>query len=110
MKYDMTLDDARLAARLAHTLDQAAQAPDPAWDARVDALIQRSRPAPAGRRWQWSGGLALAASVAFVAVLPAGWLDAGSPQAVGTSSAVDGQMVEEIDWLLAMEEASRGGR
>jgi len=107
MKDDMTLDDARLARQLARTLDRAAA--DPAHDAVLDAMVARAlRPAPA-RRWHLSGGLALAASVAFMAVLPVGWSDlGGSPQAVGSAAVVDGQMVEEIDWLLSMEEASRG--
>jgi len=107
MKDDMTLDDARLARQLARTLDRAAA--DTTHDAALDAMVTRAlRPAPS-RRWQLSGGLALAASVAFMAVLPVGWSDlGGSPQAVGSAAVVDGQMVEEIDWLLSMEEASRG--
>ena len=107
MKTEMTIEDARLAARLAQTLDQAAQAEDPAWDARVEQILRMTaKPAPKHHGWHLSAGLALAASVAFVAVIPSSWIRGG---ASGTAPiAVDAQMAEEIDWLLDMDEASRG--
>jgi len=111
MKTDMTLDDARLAARVARTLDRAAMLREEESEAfPIEAIMARAtRPAHAPRLRQWSGGLALAASVAFMVALPAGWMD-GNTVSTGhpgghANYAVDGQMLDEIDWLLAMEEA-----
>lgn len=110
MKTDMTLDDARLSARVARTLDRAALLRDEECEPfPIEAIMARAtRPSHAPRLRQWSGGLALAASVAFMVALPTGWMDGdtvGSSRPGGASHAVDGQMLDEIDWLLAMEEA-----
>lgn len=105
MKTEVTLEDARLAARLAQTLDQAAEAADPAWDARVEQIIQRAG-TPSPRGWSLSAGLALAASVAFVAVIPNSWITSDSTGSAPIT--VDAQMAEEIDWLLDMDAVSRG--
>lgn len=113
MKQELTLEDARLAARLASTLERASEQSDAAWDSRVDQVIAQAAMAPRrSHKWQWSGGLALAASVAFMVALPSGWLAKTSENSVSatTENKVDGQMLEEIDWLMAMEEASRERR
>lgn len=113
MKQELTLDDARLAAKLAGTLNRAAEQPDPAWDNRLEqVLAQAALPARRSHKWQWSGGLALAASVAFMVALPSGsLLQLGSDTvSARAESTIDGQMLEEIDWLLAMEDAARERR
>lgn len=117
MKTDMTLDDARLAARVARTLDRAAMLREEESEAfPIEAIMARAtRPAHAPRLRQWSGGLALAASVAFMVALPAGWMDGaevspGGRASASASYAVDGQMLDEIDWLMAMEEAGHEAR
>jgi len=111
MKEPLSLDDARLAARLAKTLDQAAAQPDPVWDQRMEQILaQASLPPHRSHRWQW-GGLALAASVTFMVALPGGWLlQTSEVSGAKAPDAIEGQMLEEIDWLMAMEEASRDGR
>lgn len=112
---ELSLDDARLAKRLGETLDRAIADADPLWDARVAQIVaQAQRQQKKTHRWQWSGGLALAASVAFMVVLPGDWLIKTSgtetTQARPASSGIDGQMLEEIDWLMSMEEVSRDQR
>lgn len=113
MNRELTLEDARLAARLTATLDRAAEAQaDPSWDARMEGILAQARKPARTHRWHLSGGLAIAASVAFMLALPGDWLQqqtqATSAQTQGQH--VDGQMVDEIDWLMSMEAASRGGR
>lgn len=113
MKQELTLEDARLAARIAGTLQRASEQSDAAWDSRLDQVLAQAAMAPRrSHKWQWSGGLALAASVAFMVALPSGWLAKTSDGTVSakTEKKVDGQMLEEIDWLMAMEEASRDRR
>ncbi len=114
MKQELTLEDARLAARIAGTLQRASEQSDAAWDSRLDQVLAQAAMAPRrSHKWQWSGGLALAASVAFmVALPPTGWLTNSAETTVSakTDKKVDGQMLEEIDWLMAMEEASRDRR
>lgn len=112
---ELSLEDARFAKRLADTLDHSISEPDPLWDARVAQIVaQAQRQQKRTHRWQWSGGLALAASVAFMVVLPGDWLlktsGTETTQARPASSSVDGQMLEEIDWLMSMEDTSRGQR
>jgi len=112
MKPELTLDDARLAARIAATLDKAAQDADSDWDARVADIASGRLKAPGrSHRLQWSG-LALAASVTFMLAMPGSWLFKMSNGSVSATQAasVDGQMLEEIDWLMAMEEAASEGR
>ncbi|MEK6788810.1 MAG: hypothetical protein AABY68_07660 [Pseudomonadota bacterium] len=112
MKNELTLDDARLAARIAVTLDKAAQGSDADWDARIADIAAGRIKAPArSHRLQWSG-LALAASVTFMLAMPGSWLFKMSNGTVSATQAasVDGQMLEEIDWLMAMEEAASEGR
>lgn len=112
---ELSLDDARLAKRLSDTLDRAISEPDLLWDARVAQIVaQAKRQQKKTHRWQWSGGLAVAASVAFMVALPGDWLIKTSgtetTQARPASSSVDGQMLEEIDWLMSMEDTARGQR
>lgn len=112
MNRELTLEDARLAARLTTTLNRAAELQaDPAWDARMEGILAQARKPTRTRRWHLSGGLAIAASVAFMLALPSDWLQqipTTSTQAQGRH--VDGQMVDEIDWLMSMEAVSRAGR
>lgn len=114
MKEELTLDDARLAARIARTLDRAAEQSDSTWDNRVEqVLAQAAMPQHRSHKWQWAGGLALAAGVTFMVALPSGSLLQTANEDVVRAkpqSTVDGQMLEEIDWLMAMEEASRERR
>jgi len=113
MKQELTLDDARLAARVASTLELASRQPDAAWDDRVAQVIAQAAMTPPRRshKWQWSGGLALAASVAFMVALPSGWVNTADEQvSAKAETKIDGQMLEQIDWLMAMEEASRDRR
>lgn len=111
MSNELSLDDARFAARVAATLTKAAETADADWDARVAAIAAgQLKPAARSHRWQWSGGLALAASVTFMLAMPGSWLmKASSSQSVAVAG-VEGQMLEEIDWLMAMEEAASEGR
>lgn len=109
MKTDMTLDDARLSARLARTLDRAAELREEESEPLpIEAIMARAtRPASKPHLGLWSGGLALAASVTFMLALPTGWMggEVGNSSHASASYAVDGQMLDEIDWLMAMEEA-----
>ena len=101
MKQELTLDDARLAARIAGTLERAAADADPSWESRVEQVIAQAAIPP------------LAASVAFMVALPGDWLMKAADEGIHAkpaSSAVDGQMLEEIDWLLSIEEAARERR
>ncbi len=112
MKQELTLEDARLAARVAGTLERASEQSDAAWDSRVEQIIAQASMAPRrSHKLHW-GGLALAASVTFMVALPSGWLMKTSDETVSAKAEnkVDGQMLEEIDWLMAMEEASRERR
>lgn len=111
MSNELTLDDARLAARVAATLTKAASEADAAWEARVaDIAAGRIKPPTRSHRLQWSGGLALAASVTFMLAMPGSWLMKASSSQQVTSAGVEGQMLEEIDWLMAMEEAASEDR
>ncbi len=112
MKNELTLDDARLAARIAMTLNKATEGTDADWDARITDIAAGRIKAPVrSHRLQWSG-LALAASVTFMLAMPGSWLFKMSNGTVSATRAasVDGQMLEEIDWLMAMEEAASEGR
>lgn len=115
MNQELTLEDARLAARVAETLERATHVEVPSWDSRLEEILaQAALPARRSHRWQWSGGIAVAASVAFMLTLPSGWLMKASsnsaPSASVSKAGVDGQMLEEIDWLMAMEDAARAKR
>ncbi|MDZ4297380.1 MAG: hypothetical protein U0998_05220 [Moraxellaceae bacterium] len=114
MKQELTLEEARLAARVAATLNRAAQEKTNAdWDKQVDLIVtQGNLMHQRHRRRQLSAGLALAASVAFMVALPSGWLMKTSNQLVstGSQSGIEAQLLEEMDWLLSMEEASRAAQ
>jgi hypothetical protein len=112
---ELSLDDSRLAKRLGETLDRAISEPDLLWDARVSQIVaQAQRQQKRWHRMQWSGGLALAASVAFMVVLPGDWLmktgGSETTQVRPANSSIDGQMLEEIDWLMSMEDTASGQR
>ena len=50
--------------------------------------------------------------VTFMLAMPGSWLFKMSSGTISATQAasVDGQMLEEIDWLMAMEEAASEGR
>lgn len=110
MSQEMTFEQARLARQLATTLDRAAA--DTAggdWDHQVDLMLARAAQQQLRRRRQWSAGLALAASVAFMVALPSGWLMKTNQElsSAGSVSQIEAQLLEEMDWLLSMEDAAR---
>lgn len=111
MNRELTLDDVRLAARVAATLDHAAERDDAAWDARMESILTEARKPARKHRWHVTGSLALAASVTFMLALPGDWLQQQT-QAVSQPHGqhVDGQMLDQIDWLMSMEASSREGR
>lgn len=117
MNHELTLEDARLATRIAETLERASAAETPDWDDRMAGILaQAALPPRRSHKWQWSGGIAVAASVAFMLTVPSGWLMKTGTSTTNVSAVsankgpVDGQMLEEIDWLMAMEDASRAKR
>ena len=95
--------DALLARRLKATLDQQAEAQ---FGDSTDAFMDQVRAEAQRRQYRtrqrhWFTGLAVAASTAFFLALPISGL-------MPTSSLhVESQMLDEMDWLLAMEEAAR---
>lgn len=102
---ELNLAQRQLARRISATLDRVAEQADPLWEARMAQTIAlaKQRHKRATIR-QWSSGLAIAASIAFVVALPNGWLLKTSGS---SGQVVDAQMLDEMDWLMAMEEASR---
>lgn len=68
--------DRLLAERLAATLEQASARPDPALERALAAARMKAQEQGAARRpgatWLWASGMALAAGLAMVFVLPAG--------------------------------------
>lgn len=74
MKTTEPLPDAELATVMRQTLDQAARTPDPELDRALAQIRQRIRtPVVSKSRmpmWAWAGGLAIAASVVVVVMMP----------------------------------------
>lgn len=113
MNQEMTFEQVRLARQLAATLNRAADDTAGAdWDHQVDLMLARAAQQQQRRRRQWSAGLALAASVAFMVALPSGWLMKTNQElaSVGSLSQIEAQLLEEMDWLLSMEDAARAAR
>lgn len=103
---ELSLEQRRLAKRISATLDRVAERDDPDWDARmVQTIALAKQHHKRSTIFQWSGTVAIAASIAFVVALPNGWLMKTSGSS--TNTPVDSQMLDEMDWLLAMEESSR---
>lgn len=107
--------DARLAEAVRDTLQRTAECHDPLLDAALAATRAQAL-APQRPRWTraWllAGGVALAASVAVVMVLPG--LRAPAPSSVSVVELaamppVDPQLLEDMDLLLALGEHSNGG-
>lgn len=116
MKDPASLSDADrlLAARVSATLDQVAARPDPVLEQALAEARARARDPRAGRRqpspWLWASGMALAAGLAMIFVLPG---NAPAPQhpvapiAKHTPGPVDDpEMLEDLDMLQAL---SAGG-
>jgi hypothetical protein len=100
--------DQRLAERLAATLDQAAARPDPALDkalavARTRARNQDTAPVRQLRPWLWASGMALAAGLALVVMIPGGGpLPASHAPIAKVAPADDPDMLEDLDMLQAL--------
>lgn len=111
----LTVDEQVLASTLRETLNRAAERHDPLLDAALAATRAQAL-APHRPRWSqaWllAGGLALAASVAVVVILPDFRTPASSSVSVVELAAmppVDPQLLEDMDLLLALGEHSNGG-
>lgn len=109
-------NDRELIQRLNASLDRAAARPDAAVDQALAATRARIRgeaaPARNRRPWVWASGLALAASLAVVMVLPRGPqpvpatpsapLPTAQVQAAVTAPTEDPDMLDDMDMLMAM--------
>lgn len=101
-----------LAAALRDTLERKAAQPDPLLDAALAATRAQIAAHPRRHRHPWlvaMGGLALAASVAVVVVLPVG----PQPESAGSAVAdnvpmpdADLELLKDMDMLVAMGERS----
>ncbi|MDP2228390.1 MAG: hypothetical protein Q8J78_13030 [Moraxellaceae bacterium] len=114
----LTPSERELAGVLRHTLEQAAAQPDTTLDAALAATraqVQdlRARPSRRPQAWMVAGGFALAASLAVVVVLP----ERQAPTTRGVSvvslaaapaTAVDLQLLDDLDLLMAMGEPANG--
>lgn len=111
-------EDQVLASTLRETLDRAADRHDPLLDAalaatRAQALSETRRSRSRWMQaWLFAGGIAVAASVAVVVVLPG--LRGPAPSSVSVvdlaaAPPVDPQMLEDMDLLLALDENPNGG-
>lgn len=113
--------DQDLSRRLTATLDQAAARPDAALDqalaaTRAQALGLGRKPERKRHPWLWASGLALAAGFAAIMVLPQlGPVTPAQPPMsahnppTASVPAVDPEMLEDMDMLLAMGEARHEG-
>ncbi|MFP5431356.1 MAG: hypothetical protein ACLGHE_10310 [Gammaproteobacteria bacterium] len=111
-------EDQALAATLRETLDRAASGHDPLLDAalaatRAQAMSETRRARSRWMQaWLFAGGIAVAASVAVVMVLPGLRGPVSSSVSVVNLAAappVDPQMLEDMDLLLALDEDPNGG-
>lgn len=123
---DMSERDQQLARRLRATLDRSTEAPDPALEqalaaARTAALGHRRSRQPPLRPWLWASGMALAAGLAMMVVIPGGTAPQPksqvqrqavpvSAEAAGKATLEDPEMLEDMDMLqaLAAEPAHAG--
>lgn len=101
-----------LAATLRETLERKAAQPDPLLDAALAATRAQIAARPRKHRHPWlvaAGGLALAASVAVVVVLPVGQQADQQSATVAENVAMpdaDLELLQEMDMLVAMGERS----
>lgn len=109
-------DDKVLASTLRETLERAAGRHDPMLDAALTATraqaLSKTRHSRRAQAWWLAGGLAIAASVAVVVVLPGLKAPASTSVSVVNLAAappVDPQMLEDMDLLLALGEDPNGG-
>ncbi len=111
-------EDRALAATLRETLERSATRHDPLLDAALAATRAQALSEPRRSRsrwmqaWLFAGGLAVAASVAVVVVLPGLRGPVSSSVSVVDLAAappVDPQMLEDMDLLLALDEDPNGG-
>jgi hypothetical protein len=109
-------DDRALAHALRETLNRAASQHDPLLDAALAATraqaLSESHRSRRTQAWWLAGGLAVAASVAVIMVLPGLKVPVSSSVSVVDLAAappVDPQMLEDMDMLLALGEESNGG-
>jgi hypothetical protein len=109
MNTELTLEQARLAARVAATLTKAAEERvEDDWDNQIDLILTHAQQRQHHRRRQFSAGIAVAASVVFMVALPTGWLlKTNKPTSTSSYPMVEAQLLEEMDWILAMEDAAR---
>lgn len=112
-RHELAPADRALAEALRQTLEQAARTPDTALDAALAATRAQVRevaaqPRRRARAWLLAGGVALAASLAVVVILP----ETRTPTANGVSvvklaavppMALDPQLLEDMELLLALD-------
>lgn len=111
-----TPENKALARTLRDTLERAANQHDPMLDAALAATraqaLSQTRHSRRTQAWWLAGGLAVAASVAVVVVVPGLKTPASSSVSVVNLAAappVDPQMLEDMDLLLALGEDPTGG-
>jgi len=123
---EMSERDQQLARRLSATLGRSTEAPDPALDqalaaARTAALGQRRHRQQPLRPWLWASGMALAAGLAMMVVIPGGTVPTPkhhiqtqvlpqNAEAASRPTLEDPEMLEDMDMLqaLAAEPAHAG--
>lgn len=109
MKTTEPLPDAELAEVMRQTLDAAARTPEPELDRALAQIRQRIRTpvAPKSRlpMWAWAGGLAIAASVAVVVMVPRLTAPAEvAPVAeLASMPAEDLQFLDDMDMLKTLD-------
>lgn len=109
MKTTEPLPDAELAEVMRQTLNAAARTPEPELDRALAQIRQRIRTpaAPKSRlpMWAWAGGLAIAASVAVVVMVPRLTAPAQvTPVAeLASMPAEDLQFLDDMDMLKTLD-------
>lgn len=117
-RHELAPADRALAEALRQTLEQSARTPDTALDAALAATRAQVRelaaqPRRSHRGWLLAGGVALAASLAVVVILPDARRPTGSSVSVVNLAAVppvalDPQLLEDMDLLLALDAPANG--
>lgn len=107
-------EEQALAGSLRETLDRAAERHDPMLDAALAATRAQALSVHKPRwahPWLLAGGMALAATLVIVVMLPGLRAPASSSVSVVNLAAappVDPQMLEDMDLLLALDEEKNG--
>lgn len=105
MKTTEPLSDSDLADAMRQTLDAAARTSDPELDRALAQIRQRIRAeaAPKNRvpMWAWAGGLAIAASVAVVVMVPR--LTAPATEATPVAELAANMPAEDLQFLDDMD-------